>query len=326
LSEYRNADLVSQILKDCAPTPPIFGFIDPWAVHQRLEQPILSRIRIAGFRLTNLKYARLGRAEAEQIYRKNKPHGETLAWHVPDTVYLTGMSLGFLLTPASAQADFTTLKQLKGFSDPARNEAGSIRCDFRAPNKSLALLHTSDDPASSISEALTFFSPDELRASASGKMGALPSSQVKIYCDSNGPSEIFGPIAATQLLAKIRLRLFGISNLDLNIDKIRSLWLDYIKIDFSNISVGDERARYIAALDQEKLALAALPILPFRAGPPKRWYVHSRWDSGRALCILYMISNSEEYNQIDTSCQNDLMSLCYDKWEELILKTTFFHW
>src|ERR1700694_2728275 len=134
----------------------VFVFFDPWTLLTQTAEPLVHAILAHGFSVAAISRRRLEESDVEQIYRKNLPIRPDNAWHIPRQVYLMGTSLGLLLHHRSAKAT-DLLRRIKGKANPAANSPGLLRYDFRAPNRSLSLLHSSDTWEDTIHEALVFF-------------------------------------------------------------------------------------------------------------------------------------------------------------------------
>ena len=125
--------------------------------------PLVTRIAEAGFLLLDYEFRNLGEADAEEIYRTNTPIRDGAQWHAARRVYEMGVSVGLLFGVDGNEDACTRMYSLKGRSNPMLTSRGELRHDFRAPNRSLSLMHSSDDEARVMREAAVFFSPARLQ-------------------------------------------------------------------------------------------------------------------------------------------------------------------
>ncbi|MBB4041643.1 nucleoside diphosphate kinase [Microvirga flocculans] len=106
----------------------------------------------------------------EDLYKFNltlrNSQNQIASWWVNRQLYTMGPSLIMVVTrpgplPASLHAE---LASLKGPSNPYQARPGDLRYDFAGCNRSVNLIHTSDDPVSMARELLIFTDPERLRA------------------------------------------------------------------------------------------------------------------------------------------------------------------
>ena len=116
---------------------------------------ILSRLQREGFRILNLKWIHLTRAQAEGFYREHRerPFFSSLIKFMTE-----GPVLVVALQKERAVAD---LRKVMGATDPAKAEPGTLRKDY-ASNIERNAVHGSDSPQSAELELAYFFSRMEL--------------------------------------------------------------------------------------------------------------------------------------------------------------------
>jgi len=116
---------------------------------------ILGRLQKEGFRILNLKWMQLTRAQAEGFYHvhRERPFFSSLVKFMTE-----GPVVVVALEKENAIAD---LRKVMGATDPAKAEAGTIRKDF-ASNIERNAIHGSDSVPSAEFELGYFFSKMEL--------------------------------------------------------------------------------------------------------------------------------------------------------------------
>ncbi|WP_030434531.1 hypothetical protein [Actinoplanes subtropicus] len=122
---------------------------------------------------------------AERIYVDglvtDVPGRHISSWWIKRKVFDLGESLGLLLRHPSDDGFQETFTAAKGRSDPLLAEPGTLRNAYRTPNKTFALLHSSDDLLSMVYEASVFFEPGRIEelfdrpAVSAAEVGALRS-------------------------------------------------------------------------------------------------------------------------------------------------------
>ncbi|WP_328472967.1 nucleoside-diphosphate kinase [Streptomyces sp. NBC_00448] len=128
-------------------------------VHQRLlgehgEHVVAFRFRTLTPRL------------AERVYHDGLvtevPGRHIRSWWIKRKVFDLGEALVLLLRHPTDPSFQQTVTTAKGASDPQLAQPGSYRADYRTPNKTFGLLHSSDDLLSMLYEASVLFEPREL--------------------------------------------------------------------------------------------------------------------------------------------------------------------
>ncbi len=330
---FRNHDLVEEleVYRPIGDRVVLISF-DPWAVHTGKWQPMLRRILAEGFRIIAFDRSRLVEEQIEQVYRKNHPIHETSAWHLPRHVYTLGVTFTLLLmtepgdTPAPVR-----MKALKGVSSPLIHHAGQLRHDFRAPNKSLSLMHSSDDWDSTAHEALVFFSPDELHHALSDPHAERSDAYAHALLteDTHENLEAVREIAPTQLIQKLRLRLLellaAMGTTPDTTARILDAWRQSAQPSpEGQEDVPAEAARFVALMSAQRADLEALKLVcPPTIAQPRRYVRHR--DPVALFNLLEALSLPEAYATVDVEHLLAAARFPLDRWEDLLLRTTLFH-
>ncbi len=124
--------------------------IKPDAVSRNLIGEVVRRVEQAGFRVVEMKMARLTRPQAAEFYavHKERPfYNDLLTFMTSDRV------VPMVLERDDAVAH---LRKVIGATDPARAEPGTIRKAF-ATNVQNNAVHASDSPENAAREIAFFF-------------------------------------------------------------------------------------------------------------------------------------------------------------------------
>lgn len=294
--------------------------------------PIIDFLKFNGFEIVLFNYAILKDSDAEQIYRKNPPITMTTSWHIPKEVYTMGESCGIIFLHKNESVNASVkMKKLKGSSHPYLNKKGQIRFDFRAPNKSLSLIHSSDDWYSMLNECSPFFSKKSFKNILSKfnerneEIDSTPIFPDPAYQSMENVIEQ----SSTNLLLKLRIRILDIiikeiKNTNEGI-KFRSFLIEKNKINYLIYTVEEEISEYEKIAEQEKYYLTefekSLIDIDINYIPKLYFQNHNIYTLLNALKIMNV---TESYASIDT---DELVSIpFYDKWERLLFRTTFFHY
>ncbi|MFI6481235.1 nucleoside-diphosphate kinase [Nonomuraea sp. NPDC050663] len=136
----------------------ILFLFPPDALLRHLVTPVLDRLKEHGFEPT--RYAVLWhRPPGQDAFQETKITSVWKAYFYRqvDVVFDLGPSLALLVEDRSgAPEPHRRLRELKGASDPAQAEPGTIRRDLRGINVLLDLVHSSDSPDDSRHEAGIF--------------------------------------------------------------------------------------------------------------------------------------------------------------------------
>jgi nucleoside diphosphate kinase len=316
-----------------------FVFFDPWSVNQNLHIDITKRILDSGFQIADFSYTRLSACDIENIYKKNKPIDVNKSWYVSGKIYTMGVSCGLLFY---YRGEFINdydnasllLNSLKGKSNPLLNNKGNLRFDFRAPNKSLSLMHCSDDWQSICNESVSFFSADQLMQAlnlVSFGNNLIPVGKEKCFFESAIFSVIgfIRAIPATHLLVKIKARILDrIYWQENDISKpLIELYSKYLERDFLKFRVEEEIDEYLKFVDKEKEILERTK-LKFQQQDDS---IFTNWNNGDhskyiLVAAFMLLTNTSRYSSMDTSKFIRLLpSIFYDEWEELLFQTTLYH-
>ncbi len=168
----------------------IFALISPDALARQLGIAVLDRMEAAGFVPVSWRVLWHRPAELDSFHGQNISHAwKTYLYRLVDQLFAAGPTIALLLSderPQPGQDSHQRLRQAKGSSDPDLAGPGTIRGDLRSINVMLALMHSADSPADSMTESKVFFdsekSPrandaDELRTMLGLLAAARPAEQ-----------------------------------------------------------------------------------------------------------------------------------------------------
>ncbi len=141
----------------------VFVLIKPDAVSRGLTSNIINRFQEHGLGVFYVKIISTPRErDFEELYKFNltlrNEQNMIGSWWINRLLYTAGPSVALILKSqvSGQRSPYETLAAIKGPSDPQLCERGQIRYDFRAANVALNLIHTSDDPISSVREFQIF--------------------------------------------------------------------------------------------------------------------------------------------------------------------------
>ncbi|MEU5464741.1 hypothetical protein ACH41C_32425 [Streptomyces althioticus] len=109
------------------------------------------------------RFRTLTQRDAERLYQDGlitRTSGRHItAWWIKKNVFDLGEALVLLLRHPVDTSFQTTVTKSKGASDPLMARPGTYRERYRTPNKTFALMHSSDDMISLLHEAAVLFDP-----------------------------------------------------------------------------------------------------------------------------------------------------------------------
>ncbi|MFE0420122.1 hypothetical protein [Streptomyces tendae] len=109
------------------------------------------------------RFRTLSQQDAERLYQDGLTTGvpgrHITAWWIKKCVFDLGEALVLLLRHPTDESFQTTVTRAKGASDPTLARAGTYREIYRTPNKTFALMHSSDDMISLLHEVGILFAP-----------------------------------------------------------------------------------------------------------------------------------------------------------------------
>jgi nucleoside diphosphate kinase len=330
---FRNDDTLARFERHReAERSVVFVFLDPWAVMGGTAAPLLDRILGEGFSVLARAHRRLREGDAEQIYRKNRPISGTHAWHVAREVYGMGTSWGLLLhRAAGVESAAEGMVRIKGRADPRRGTPGQLRHDFRAPNRSLSLMHSSDDWESAVHEALVFFTPAQMERALDAACAGEPPAASRAAPDAwDEGMESVVPRSPFALLAALRLRalraLPGAEGSPAG-NALAAVWgplLDALRVDRP---VMDAARLYLRGAEAEQEPLAALLRAPASAASEDGWprlYHGAEPRADGILRLLRVLGDPPRYGRADGDALGRESGLLRDRWEALLFRTTLF--
>jgi nucleoside diphosphate kinase len=333
---YRNKDIIGDLATfSHLQNKVVFVFFDPWTIRHHKLKKIVQRIMKYGFEILAFNFHLLKESDIEQIYRKNPPITMKTSWHLPREVYEIGQSCGILFYLDDPNTTATELmKNLKGKSNPVLNGPGKLRYDFRAPNKSLSLMHSSDDWDSTLNESTVFFSQNHLKKvfSKVSTRQFLINKRSMINGTYYDGMEYIKEQSATNLLLKIRLRILNLIDVEsytqLRVADLKRMWGYYLKRDFLQLTVEQEVKEYLAIINYEESLLkdlvSQINSLQHIVTYP-RLYQYNTIRLSSLADSLMILNNVKYYSYIDGSKITDTIPVFFDQWEKLLFKTTLFH-
>ncbi len=321
----------------------VFVFFDPWTVVGGKSLGMVNSMLASGFQLLDFEFRSLRESDAEEIYRPNHPIRIGSQWHVARRVYDMGRSLGVLMAHRDAGACACTLmRQLKGRACPPLNAPGTLRYDFGAPNRSLSLMHSSDDEGHLEREAPVFFPAARLevarRRSRNGEASACSAAAVGQLEESaiiEAGAERFQDPGLLALLARLRLRVARLlepaaqgAGAGVLLEAYRWHWQQEASSTGASLSVPDQARRYLGLVRGEGALLdpllAALQAVPYGPAGPANWYRPDPLQVGAAPALLRALANPSGYSRWNAS-RTLWPGLLADRWEEILLDTTLIH-
>jgi len=126
--------------------------VKPDAVERNLIGRILAHVEAEGFRITEARYGRLTREEAQTFYAEH--HGKPFYNDLVD--FMTSGPV--MLTVLAREDAVAKLRQSIGATDPAQAAPGTIR-KLYAESKGRNSVHASDKPVSAEREIRILFAP-----------------------------------------------------------------------------------------------------------------------------------------------------------------------
>jgi hypothetical protein len=137
--------------------------ITPDGLAQGVHRSVLADI---GDHVIAYRFRPVSQRDAERLYQDGLTTGipgrHIAAWWMKKNVFDLGEALVLLLRHPTDDSFQTTVTQAKGASDPRLARTGTYREMYRTPNKTFALMHSSDDMISLLHEAAVLFDPTPL--------------------------------------------------------------------------------------------------------------------------------------------------------------------
>lgn len=296
---------------------------------------MVQRMAAEGFRVLDYQCRFLGEVDAEEIYRQNHPVREGTQWHVARLVYGMGQSLGLLLGTTQAGSDACErMTALKGRSAPCMNRPGVLRYDFRAPNRSLSLMHSSDGDAEVERESAVFFEAQRLYAARHEVQFVDRTEELLGELPALIGMESFDVPALGTLFARLRCRvsdLLSCAGLDSKLFEsalrcYKLHWLPMACATDCHHSVEQQSQDYLNRLNAEHdLVRALTECLPTaRTTAAGAFARPPRVDASRLVAILVRLSEPASYASWDIAADLPLKGLL-DRWESLYLRTSLVH-
>lgn len=144
----------------------VFMLICPDALARHRGSAILGALAAVGFEPSGWRVLWFRPDDLDSFHERNIANAwEAYRYRLVDQLFAFGPAIALLMTdvrPQASQDSHDRLRLVKGPSDPARSEPGTIRADFRSINAMLALMHSSDSPADSVRESAVFGARDGL--------------------------------------------------------------------------------------------------------------------------------------------------------------------
>jgi nucleoside diphosphate kinase len=327
---YRNQDFILDLeIYSHLENRLVFVFFDPWTIRQKKINAIVNSILAKGFKILLFNYKILNDSEVEQIYRKNPPITMKTAWHLPKEVYTMGESCGILFYHENPNCIASeVMKKIKGKSHPLLTNKGQIRYDFRAPNKSLSLMHSSDDWYSMLNECSPFFSKKTLMKS----FNKFPFKEETSFflCGHHESMEYVREQSATNLLLKLRIRIIDIllreGDTSTEGNLLKEFWIAKSEVDYLTFPVRKEVLEYTKiALEEHDLLEAFIQTLSSKQSYYFPRLYHNNCHTAEYVNALKMLHDINQYEYMDGDLIVKKLPIFYDQWEQLLFKTTLFH-
>lgn len=320
-------------------SPVTFVFLDSWTLNTDRVDGMLHAMEQHGFIVMGHQYKTLCEADAEEIYRINKPIREDNSWHVARLVYPMGRSLGLLLARRDGACACESMRRLKGKANPRLQRKGELRFDFMAPNRCLSLMHSSDDLSQVYREGAVFFGreriADSLVASRAGIYGEGSHWRGVDTSIGTGIERIEEP-GLGALFARVRMRIamvlkmgtFGRREASQKvIEDYMAIWAD-MSTRTGRKHVLDEAQDYLELVERERPVLdRVLQVYRAAALEPCQYAELYRTDwleTERLVQCLWVLSQPSRYPRWDVERQL-LTGVLYDRWEILLFKTHLFN-
>lgn len=309
----------------------VFAFFHPWTVQCGKLRPMLERIIERGFRVVAFNFHRITERDVEFLYAGNRPISGSTSWFIPRQLYEMGPSCGVILhRRAAGQPAATAMAQLKGKSQPFLNSVGQLRYDFRAPNKSINLIHSSDDWKATVSEALIFFSRQDIECALRNVHGGhFEDGEMRLLKHPAYASmEVVRDEAAATLLIKLRIRALDLLSGVLEpalCAPLFALWDKWLERDYLALTVHEEAKQYAAlVVDEQRLLRPVRRFLQASCGMDRPRRSLARRPVAALAEFLQILAEPDGYGEADIE---GLMSVpvFFDRWEEQLFKTTLLH-
>jgi hypothetical protein len=193
-------------------------------------------------------------------------------------------------------------------------------------------MHSSDDWESTLNEALVFFPPETLESCFKDPHRRFGRAEEALLRSGfyDGFETIRSP-TALELLLRLRLRtLDQLADLcDAQLTRpLFQLWTKHLGESVEAMSVAQETDLYLQIVDHETMAvcrlIASVGSCQTRGTPPRR-YVRSPASRSALLETLRVLNRVDDYPYVDTDRMLSSSALIVDRWENLLLRTTFFH-
>jgi len=309
----------------------VFAFFHPWTVRCGKLKPMIERILEQGFRIIAFSFHRITERDVELLYAGNRPISKSTSWYIPRQLYEMDVSCGVIFYQGEPSQPATrAMSQLKGKSQPFLNGPGQLRYDFRAPNKSINLIHSSDDWESTIGEALIFFTPEHVEyALRHGNLARFKECEARLLgYPAYASMEFIRDEAATTLLMKLRIRALEqlTQILDPTLCKpLFELWNEQLQRDYLVLNVHEEAKQYTSLVAGERRLLEpVLRSLRACCGIYRPARSLKRAPVGALAGFLETLSEPDSYREADTEALL-LVPVFLDRWEEHLFKTTLLH-
>jgi hypothetical protein len=327
---FRNADVLGRLSAFRAAAANLsFVLLDPWAIHSRRGPRIVEMLREQGFRLLDFRYLRLTDTDLEQLYRKEDPvnFDPAAGWELFKEARTIGTSCGLLLHSSQPEPGLA-LKKIKG---KAFVPVEGLRYRLRAFNNTIDYLHSSDDEPSTLYEAPVVFSPAALEASlaVSADVAAMDAER-RFHSDAYLGSERIVEQPATTLLVRLRLRIAAILAAETGVApdiELMRLWNHHVAKDFLSCPVADETATYLSLLERERPHVDCY-LRRVQASAGEGWYprIYVASPDVRGLLVaLETLTRPERYATADHNALVRYAPVFIDRWEEILFKTTLYH-
>jgi hypothetical protein len=303
----------------------VFMLLKSDALVQGKHEVLLREMAAKGWQVVHARATlTAGPRHFEELYQYNltvrNESNVLVAWWLNSKIYKMAPSIALLVRippDGSGRTAHQRVKDLKGPSDPFLGESGQLRWAAGAVNLALNLLHTSDDPISSVREFLIFGGAQDLiaalerasrlaRSEADGEV-SLQMIEEEIFVGGAGSRCL--DIVSTLTTVKSRLR--ATENSPAHFDATHDLYVQFRELLSAQLDLR-ERWFQFRLLNERELALLGrlssegvdVDPLHFRLAAP------DLYDFGLAIDIRVALMRR---------------GIRWDEWDDLALDTNLYY-
>lgn len=293
-----------------------------------------------GFKMMAVKIKRINKTQAENLFLPTSTCmecGSLKWWMIQDSASLGEFASVVFYSPSATPETncLTQLNKFKGNSDPLKNSDGVVRCDFKAINICLNLIHIPDTYGDFFKDTSPFYTIPELVD--------IINRQVDLNTDykEQFKSDLF--------LIKLYSRNTTYYEFEILIYKIKYLLADALKISegsllslkahyihlynaFENVdNRAQKREIYVESISKEKNIICScqeLLIGLMLKNKDDKSKVHELVKAYHTCDLLYTITDPNLFKQYndDFFLQLQAINIHIDTFEKLIISTSLLQW